>query len=294
MAKAKTPNPLQQTLTPDDDFADFHNTVPWTGGGEILPAGLFKAILVELSDGFSKGSDDGTKAAKRMLTGQFSVLEPASYAQANINDYYVVAQDALPSRYDASTIGARRLRALLDKGNIPFGNSINEVVMRARNVPVILDISCEDEEYTDNQGQQKTRQRNRIRGYFAVGERQPAIREGVATPVAATAAKPAPVTTPARPAMPAMSQQQQQQAPGMPKMPQQMQYAPPPIHPYPQAPVVQPQTAPVPHFTATAPAAGPTIPCVICNQQVPINDWQVHTQAHVNSFGGPTMPPREA
>lgn len=257
--------------------------------------------VVENGDYLVKGmslEDGESSTGKRMLGMEVKVLEPAQFAGMTLFENFVTGDDANPKAVVPSSFGTRRLKRALKAAQIPQSNSMQQVCAGFAGTTFGISVA----KYQEKDGEYAGSWKNRINGYWKVGERTPAVRadSGARGPGAASAAAAAAVHAPMMPGMPQgrMAQPQAQAAPqqwvppqGAPSPaappPQGMQPPQPMAPPPTQAPVQQMAQVPPQQFAQPAPqvAAEPQVMCPICGGQVANSQFASHVMTCAASRG---------
>lgn len=259
------------------------NFFPWDEISEenVFPTGVYHFSVDELEDGMSN-------TGKRMFRARYTAKAPAEQAGMSHFEYYVTGTEENPNGINPGTMGARGLKKMLAKAQVPPSNDPAALCVSARGAELLITLNF----YVEKDGQYAGTPRNRIADYHRLGERnvgvtQPLPGQGVGTsaptmppgpstapPPGPPAATPPPVsaTPPGPPAAP---------TPGLPPAPAAAPTAAPPATaaPVPPAPAQPP--------VAGAPAAGvapePTMKCQVpgCGQDVPVSQFGAHMQTHM-------------
>lgn len=239
------------------------NFFPWDDINEnnVFPTGIYR-LKISLEDGMSN-------TGKRMFRAQFSCMEPAEFVGMSHFEYYVVGTDENPNGINAGTMGARGLKALFKAAQIPPSNDPAQLVLSAKDTECLVALN----EYVEKDGAYAGTPRNRIGGYFRLGERQVGVQGSGGSNPPPMAPPPSPVvgaggpavTTGAPPPPPAPPVAQ----------PTQVAKTPPPAPPAPPA--------------AAATATEQTHVCTICNQAVPLSQYGAHVQHYSNTGACPAV-----
>jgi hypothetical protein len=245
------------------------NYFPWeeTKEDNIFPTMIGHFRIKSMEDGQSNNS------GKRMFRATFECVAPLDYAGQQHFENYVVGSDDAPMAVLPGSFGTRNFKKLCKSAQIPPNNDVAVLMRSCEGAEVLLSVV----EYEETQeGQYKGSKKNRIAGYFRLGERE--IGVAPAQGVAGRSTGPAPAM-PAAPAAPAYQPPPvQTQAPAP-------QYAPPagpPAPVQPQAPMAPP--AP-PQAPATPQAGGMMLRCSICNNEVPATEFGMHVARHQSDPG---------
>jgi hypothetical protein len=259
-----------------EDTADLAGTEEFAGI-ETLPKGLYLVSVKKNELGMSKGDPEQGQHPKLKADVQFEVIAPVEKAGAPVFENFTLATNDLPTRYDKTTVGARRWVTMMNKANVPTAtlHSLRMAAETSKGCQLIIDIDTYEDTYKGVK-----RERNNIKGFYTTSERQPQFRGGA--PVAAPVAAAAPIQAP--PATPPVQNPAMVPPPGppapMPTAPAAAPVAAPaPVPSAPPAPPAAPPAAP-PVAAAPAPAAGaePQVPCYSCNPptSVPVSQYQQH------------------
>lgn len=243
------------------------NYFPWeeTKEDNVFPTMIGQFRIKSMEDGQSNNS------GKRMFRATFECVAPADLAGMSHFENYVVGSDEQPMAIVAGAMGTRNFKKLCKAAQIPPNNDVAVLLKSCELADVLLSVV----EYEETQeGQYKGSKRNRIAGYFRIGEREIGValvqgRPGVGAPMNA----PAPVM----PAAPAM------QAPVAPMAPPVAPAMPPQPIAMPAPPQVAAPVVPV----APAPPAGGgmMLRCSICNNNVSAVNFGMHVTRHQSEPG---------
>jgi hypothetical protein len=222
------------------------NFFDWDGipDDNVLFGGNYRMRVQEVDDVV-------TSTGKRMLKVRFVVEEPDMFANMSHFENYVVGTEENPMGLANGSMGTQQLKKLFKASQVPRSNNIEELLGQLTGAICIIAIS----RYAETKKEYAGQLRNKITGYYKVGERETGITEAMEG-----AARPVQHTMPAPPAMPQAARPAPQPAPA---------YAPPP-----------PSYAPAPPAPPAAPSA-PETPgvmnqCPICKAQVPAVNFQAH------------------
>jgi len=182
--------------------------------------------------------------------------EPSSHKGRKHTEWYVVAGDN-PEEVDANCMGAKNFKRCLESCQVPEPETLELAVAALKGSRCVISIL----RYTEEEGQRKGQDANRILNYFKIGQRTPLVKEDL------------------------------QGAGGMkvPGMPQGM--APPGVPLTGAPPVAPPIVPPGPPVVAPpiAPPGGaiqePMIPCPKCGVAFPSSQ----IGPHIVSCVGPTV-----
>lgn len=251
------------------------NYFPWeeTKEDNVLPTMIGHFRIKTLEDGQSQNT------GKRMPRAIFECVAPLEYAGQAHFENYVVGSDEAPGAFVPGSMGTRNFKKMAKAAQIPPNNDVAVLMASAEGSELLLSIV----EYKETQeGQWKGQPRNRIAGYFKLGEREIGIapvqgagKPGVVAPPAAPVMPPPAVAPPVAPAIPPPAAVAPVAvAPAVPTAP-----ATPAT---PAAPVMPPP----PQAPAAPAAAGQgTLLCSICQTQVLMAEFGAHVQRHQTEPG---------
>lgn len=271
-----------------EDFFDWDQTPD----SNVFPAGTYQMSVQALDDGLSKGTSDGIP--KRMFVLRATCELPAQFAGMTYFENFVTGSKEAPNGMVPGSMGTRNFKQLMKGCQIPKGNSVAQLLNTAvsSQAKFMVQLSY----YEEKEGEYAGTPRNRLIGYFKLGERAPVV-----APVAGVAIVPGPVLAP--PVMPGQGAttgvppvvSPDTGVTGLPSIAPQPVVAPPvqPVAaPQPQVfqsdpAVPQTQVAPpaappvtVPPQPPATPAAGGMIRCTICQQDVAMAGLAEHVEAH--------------
>jgi hypothetical protein len=202
-----------------------------------------------------------------MFKAIFECVGPVELQGMSHFENYVVGSDEQPLAIVAGAMGTRSFKKLCKASQVPPNNDIVVLLASLENSDLLLSIV----EYTETQeGQYKGTKRNRVTGYFRVGERQIGI--------APAAGQPGQTSGPAMAGQAAMAPPPQNAPPTQPAQPMQA----PPAQP--TAPPTQQQPAPMAPPDQQA-QVGPMLRCTICNQDVSAMAFGMHVARHQSEPG---------
>lgn len=262
---------------------------PWDEipDSNIVPVGTYLLRGVELTEETSR------EAGKLMYKAQVSTIEPAEHANEALFERFVIGSDEDPLAKQPATwkasVGARRMKAMLNAAQIPSGLSTAQIAQTFPGAQFLCKVSQEEQKEGDYKGTIS----NRLSNFFKVGERATGLDAtaptipGTAPVAAAPAPAPAPVAQPQAPqpvATPPPAAPAAAPAPGGP---------PPAAAPVPAAPAPAPPPAPAPATPAAAQGASPPAPaaperelqCPICSQMIPTSQFGAHMEQHQQQEG---------
>jgi hypothetical protein len=200
---------------------------------------------------------DQSSTGKKMYSGRMVVMLPEDYKGMYVFENFVIGADDDPMATQLSTwkksIGARRFKGMMKAAGIPSGNDEAAMCAGFQGVQFMIVVS----QYTEKGGDYDGTIRNRIGGFYRVGERVAEVT-GKQAGAGGAVVSPTPVMPTAAPVTP---------SPAPASAPQPVAAAPP---------VTGAPTAPA---AATPEAAAPTaseLPCGICNKKVPVAEFQAH------------------
>lgn len=225
--------------------------------GVVVDDGAYQLDIEEIVE-------QPSSSGKLMYAGAFRTVDGPGPNGTPLYENYVVGSDDDPQAEDPETwkksVGAQLLKACLSKAQVPIYDDLDESLLAAKGQQFIAIVVKETEE---KEGPYKGRVRNRIRGYYTIGEKVPGpIAGGGRGPAAAARQAAAAAAPAARPAAPAP---RPAAAPG---------------RPVPRA------AAPAPAAATPAPAArAPKQQMLLCNicqppQQIPRNEFAAHVSGH--------------
>lgn len=278
------------------------NFFPWDDISEenVFPTGVYHFSVDELEDGMS-----GT--GKRMFRARFTCKAPAEQVGMSHFENYVTGTDENPTGINPGTMGARGLKKMLSKAQVPPSNDPVALCVSAKSAEVLMTMNY----YVEKEGQYAGTPRNRIADYHRLGERQVGVTQplpgqgapgmpGAGPPMGPAPApmtgapSPAPppgqpvVATPAPQTVAPPAQPQPITQPQPVTQPQQVGGPPPqsvtqPVQPAPgPAPVQQPTGggAPPPGAPPAGQPATPTMRCTVCQKDVYVSKFGPHVEDH--------------
>jgi hypothetical protein len=204
-----------------------------------------------------------------MYKAELRVTEPKTFAGSPLYENFSVGTEDDPEAEDPETwkasIGARILKRMFHAAGVEATTNIDAMIAAAEGQSVICLVSRHIDD-GKNDPQYKGRERNRIGGWYAPGEREIKV-DGVA-PAARTAAKPA--LRRAAPA-PVVEEEEEEAAPPPPKRR--------------TAPAAAAPVKTITKSEVSAPAAAPaakakTVKCDICNEDVEVRAFSAHVAQH--------------
>jgi hypothetical protein len=202
---------------------------------------------------------DQSSTGKKMYVGRMVVLEPSDYAGMYIFENFVIGTDDDPGATQLSTwkksIGARRFKSMLKAAGIPSSNDEAAICAGFAGAQLTLVVS----QYTEKGGDYDGTIRNRIGGFYRVGERKAEVL-GKPSGAGGAVVSPTPVMpTPATP-------------------------TPTPV----SAPsgVTSPAVGGAPTVPAAADQKPATLPCGICSTDVPVGEFQAHVASCMQKATG--------
>lgn len=221
----------------------------------VLLDGTYHVAGEELTADFSS-------TGKKMYSARMVVAAPDDYQGMYMFENFVIGTDDDPQATQLSTwkksIGARRLKGMLKAAGIPSSNDEAAICAGFKGVQFMIVVS----QYTEKGGDYDGTIRNRIGGFYRVGERAPEV---TGKPTGARGATPMPTPAAVTPTAPAPPTPTPVSAPTA----------------APAAPAAPPApTAPSPQPAAEAPApAAAMLPCGVCGKQIPVTGFQDHVAA---------------
>jgi len=257
----------------------------------VVPDGIYLVRVEELEQIFTKGGENAKLPAGVLMYNLVTrIMEPPEFSGLRLGDMFVVgtADDKLakdPETWKAAkAIGCQRLEKLLKAAGVETAEDDPEI--QPNIMTEIVDQQCLAQAFkeTDDGSRDpryKGMERNRIAGWYPVGDREIGIAGGPRT--AGTAKRPA-----AGPAIPAAR---------TPAVPETVPSSPPPVQS--ETPTVR---RPVPRRTTAPPAQAPptaeaktsvappvrktakseVIPCERCEpaQDIPRDQFRDHQELH--------------
>ena len=226
---------------------------PWDEipDSNTFPTGTYQMEISDLEDGQSK-------SGKRMFKGKFSCVAPAEYQGMSHFEYFVTGSEEQPGNIVPGSMGSRALKQALAAAQVPKDANIAVVLQNAKSKQLLLVLN----EYEEEGGDYAGTKRNKIVGYYKIGDREVGVAPPVGGAPGRVVASGPSVAPPAAPAAPAPAAA----APAQP------------------APAPQPTPAPAPEAPQEAPpTGGPTMFCSICESQVLVKDYGAHVQKHAEA-----------
>lgn len=258
-----------------NDFFDWDNIHE----DDILPDGHYLMRVDSIEDGQSR-------TGKKMPRGRFVVEQPGELANSSLFEQYVMGTDENPMGIVQGAMGTRNFKKLVSACQVPKMTSIAQILAAVAGAKCVMHVV----QYEEKDGEYKGTLRNRIAGYYKLGEREIGLIAGK-KPAGATAAAPV--------AAPPVQQAPVQQAP-----PIQQPATTPPVQPQapppPPAPPVQPAqpAAPVQPTASTQPVQ-PVAPPALPAQPTPVDNLAAGRIPQVMATvqappGQPKVPPAGA
>lgn len=224
----------------------------------VVPEGLYQTQI----ESFEEKS---SKSGKLMYLLTFEIMEPAEYAGQKLFEYFVIGSDEDPDGAEEATwnkaVGAQRMKQVLKKSQVPMDTDMDNIAAAAVQSQQVINVI----QQVDEEGEYKGTIRNRIRGFYGLGEKEVGV-------TAAEAPKPkAPLASVPKAAAPAAAKPAPKAA------------APAAAKPAAPRPNLPPGTQTPPRPAAAAPAAKPKsaeVKCSICETMVPRAEFSAHVEAH--------------
>ena len=139
--------------------------------GQLLDQGIYVMSIEDIEEKSSQQTN------KLMYSATFRVVEPEEFADMPAYDNFVIGTDDDPEAGMQETwnksFGSRRFKQLIKMANVPQDNDIDNVIAALRDQQVVVDLQIEED--TDPQSKYHGRKQNRIRGFYQLGTRQPAV-----------------------------------------------------------------------------------------------------------------------
>lgn len=258
------------------------NFFPWNDipDSNLFPTGVFRMRIEELEDGVAQSSGN------RMFRGRFACIEPVEFAGMAHFENFVVGNEQNPQGINPGTMGARSLKMVLNKAQVPPTNDIAAILASSKGAEFLMAISLN----TPTKGERAGIPQNRMVDCYKLGERPVGVTQQGA-PGAISVSAPPPPMAPPMASQPVHVVPPPQPVYAPPVMQAPPAYMPPPVAPpvYTPPPAYVPPVAPPQALThAPAPAAAPAGPqmlCTICQQYVPVSQFGAHIQAHASAGG---------
>ncbi len=214
-------------------------------------------------------SADQSSTVKKIYTCRMVVIAPDDYKGMYVFENFVIGMDDDPVASQLSTwkksIGARRFKSLLKAAGIPSSNDEAAICAGFVGVQLTLVVS----QYTEKGGDYDGTIRNRIGGFYRVGERTAEVT-GKPSGAGGAVVSPTPVLATPTPATPS-------------PQPASVPLAVPSV-PTPSGVPIAPAAVSAP----TPATEGNMLPCGICNTKIPVAEFQAHIATCMASAGQAT------
>lgn len=185
---------------------------PWDDipDATVLPGGTYQFAIESVEETISS-------TGKLMYNGTFNVVEPKAFAGLNHWESYVIGSDTDPNAEDPDTwkasIGARNLKRMLNKAQVPLSDDMEAVCVEAAGHQFVSLVTQETDDGSRDP-RYKGRVRSRIQGYYGLGDQAPTVEQPA--PARVTAGAP---TVPPKKRVPSPAPPQQAVAPPPPSNP---------------------------------------------------------------------------
>ena len=138
---------------------------PWDEipNSNVFPAGTFQFQYVKLEDGQAQSS------GKRMFRAQFTCVAPAQLAGMSHFENFVTGNDENLGEIVPGSMGTRSLKQSLVGAQVPPQNDPGQICQLVNATAPQLMISLS--KYTEKGGEYDGQERNRVTGYYKIGEK---------------------------------------------------------------------------------------------------------------------------
>lgn len=226
-----------------------------------------------------------------MLSTQFEVKFPVEFAGMRHFEYYVLGTDEAMNVIVPNAMGTRSFKKALKQAQVPPSNDINQLTTSAVGSELLISVIC----FEEKEGPYAGTSKNRITGYYKLGEKEPKID--------VVSGRGQVVGAPVAPSLPTMSNVPAPAAVannvypgshpittaaiapsgsiGVPPVQPRPLGVTTPTQPVQQTPV---NTAP-PETPQPVAIPQPLVKCTICQADIPMNGYSEHMQLHVKQMG---------
>lgn len=147
---------------------------------DVVPDGGYLVGVASMGVG-ETGNNAKTPGCK-MFSVQYSIKEPKEYKGTPLFDNFVIGNEDDPDAQRASTWkasrGAKAMKRMLTAAQVPLEGEEDQLCEGAKGQTLFLVVVCQTD--TRDDSPYKGTQQNRVRGYYAEGEREPEVTGEVA------------------------------------------------------------------------------------------------------------------
>ena len=175
-------------------MSNSNNLFPWQmiPDSNVFDTGIYEFEVKECDH------TNRTKEDKMMPKARFECVAPEKFKGLAYFENYVVGTDELPNEVVHSTMGARQLKQMFVAAQVPRSENLEELAVGSVGNRLLIHLN----KYTEASGEYKGQERNRVIGYYKLGEREVGVTEdkqkatGPKTPAPPTTGGGAPSTSP--------------------------------------------------------------------------------------------------